>query len=298
MTWQAYGPAFGLALVLAAPAVPCRAEAMHYVYDSPESPLDRRYVYQWQVLEQVLLRTEADFGPYTLTPSVPMTESRQVFELEHGTGRLTIMYRDWSPDYADRITAVHIPVDRGLVGYRVFLVRAAELPQVAAVRTLDDLRRFRVGLGADWIDVKIFHAANIPVVTGTSYDGLFTMLLHERFDLFSRGASEVLGEFDERRIAMPDLALDPTLCLYYPATMYFWFGNSDAGRRLGKRVEAGLRAMVDDGSFQRFFASFYGPTLARLQLGTRRVIRVPNPVLDPQAPLADHRLWYDPAARP
>jgi hypothetical protein len=83
---------------------------------------------------------------------------------------------------------VRLPIDKGLLGYRMFLVREADLPRFATVRTLDDLRKLRVGQGKDWIDVPILRKAGFPVVEGTSYPGLFAMLAAGRFD-FSRAAS-------------------------------------------------------------------------------------------------------------
>ncbi len=68
------------------------AAPMRYIYHPPESNLDRRYVYQWKMLEVALARTEREFGPYTLEPSTFMTERRQAYELEKATGKLSVMY--------------------------------------------------------------------------------------------------------------------------------------------------------------------------------------------------------------
>jgi hypothetical protein len=67
-------------------------------------------------------------------------------------------------------------VDRGLLGYRLLLIRADDQARFAKVRTLDDLRHLRAGLGKGWADVNIFEASGVEVVEGSNYEGLFGML--------------------------------------------------------------------------------------------------------------------------
>ncbi len=272
----------------------CGGEPMRYVYHPPESAMDQRYLYQWRILETALERTRDTAGPYVMEPSVFMTEKRQAFELRNATGKLTVMYVDTRPDFERDLIAVHLPVDKGLVGFRVCLIRREDRPRFAAVASLDDLRKFKFGVGVDWIDVGILKASGLEVVTGSSYDGLFEMLVHGRFDAFSRGANEVTGEYDERRRAMPDLCIEETLCLHYPTVMYFWFSKSKEGARLAARAEAGMRLMLDDGTYDRIFAEFYGAMIGQLRLRERKLIEIPNPNLGPETPLQDKRLWFDP----
>lgn len=280
-------------LALSSPA--CRAaEAMRYVFTAPESPSDHRYDFHREVLRTALERTRAAWGPFTLADAPPMTEQRQTFELMGGTGRLTVMYLSTTPEYESRLVPVRIPVDKGLAGWFVLLARRADLPRLARVRTLEDLRAFRVGLGKGWLDIPVMEAAGLRVVTGSSYEGLFEMLLAGRFDVFPRSAVEVLPELDQRAASMPGLALEPDLLLHYPWPMYFWFSRNEAGLRLARRTEAGMRAMLGDGTYDRIFLKHHRQAIARLALGRRRLIRLSNPLLPPGTPLADRTLWFDP----
>jgi hypothetical protein len=269
-------------------------EPMRYVYHPPESPMDKRYSYQWKMLETALARTTTTHGAYTMEPALQMTEKRQEFELRNATGKLTVMYLDTTPEFERDLIAVHLPVDKGLVGYRVCLIRNEDRPMFAAIESLDDLRKLKFGVGADWIDVGILRANRFEVVTGSSYDGLFEMLLHKRFDVFSRGANEVASEYEQRKASMPNLGLEDTICLYYPTVMYFWFSKTKEGARLAARVEAGMRLMIDDGTYDRIFTEFYGATIEQLGLKHRKLFRIANPFLGPETPLHDARLWFDP----
>jgi hypothetical protein len=267
---------------------------MRYIYHPPESAMDNRYAYQWKILATALARTTSTCGAYTMEPSPQMSEKRQEFELRNATGNLTVMYRDTTPEFERDLIAVHLPVDKGLVGYRVFLIRNEDRPRFAAIVSLDDLRKFKLGAGADWVDVGILRANHFEVVTGSSYDGLFEMLRHKRFDAFSRGANEVSREFEQRQGSMSDLAVEETICLYYPTVMYFWFPKTTEGARLAARVDSGMRLMMAEGTYDRIFTEFYGATIKQLRLKSRKLFRIANPFLGPETPLTDARLWFDP----
>lgn len=257
--------------------------------------VDSRYDYDWAVLRMALEKSRARFGHYTIhQASVAMSPARISQELLMAGGRINVLVRATAPELERRYIPVRLPVDRGLLGYRVFLVRADELPRFAALRTLDDLRPLRAGLGKDWVDVDILGAAGLTSVVGTSYEGLFAMLDAGRFDYYSRSADEALREFDERRAAHPQLAVEPTLLLYYPLPRYFFLRRDDEGRKLAARIEAGLETMIRDGSLKALFDRYKGSIIARAGLRQRRVLRIANPTLSPQTPLGRSELWFDP----
>src|SRR6478735_2512179 len=170
---------------------------MTYVYHPPESALDVRYLYHWEILRTALEKTTPKWGAYRMVPSERMTEQRQTFELKNRTGKLTVMYLSTTPDFERSLVGIHIPVDKNLGGYCVFLIRKGEQPRFDAVKSLDDLRKFSYGLGLGWIDVDILQSNRFKVVTGSDYEGLFDMLAHKRFDVFLRAAVEVLDEYKQ-----------------------------------------------------------------------------------------------------
>ena len=279
---------------VASPGAP-RDGVMTYIHHPPESARDVRYLYQWEVLRTALEKTQGEWGPYRLVAGDVMTERRQAYELRNATGNLTVMYLGTTPEFERELVPVRIPVDRSLGGYCVFLVRAGEQARFDAVRTLDDLRQFTYGLGLGWIDVEILRASGFKVVTGSSYDGLFEMLVNRRFDVFLRGAVEILDEYEQRRGELRDLRIEDSLLLYYPLPMYFWFAKTPEGQRLSQRAEAGLRLMLADGSYDEIFDRYQRAKIERLHLKARKAYRIDNPFLGPETPLADRRLWFDPA---
>jgi ABC-type amino acid transport substrate-binding protein len=280
-------------------AVPVTAPGvMTYIYNAPESPLDRRYDYHWEILRLALERTQGKWGPYALVPSVGMSEQRQTTELRAASGRISVMYLGTTPVLEQSLVPVRIPVDKNLGSYSVYLVRPDKLPRFAAVQTLDDLRHLTVGLGLGWLDVDILRANRFEVVTGSNYDGLFRMAANGRFDGFLRAAVEVLGELEARGSEGLDLVIEDSLLLYYPLPMYFWFSDTSAGRRLAARAREGMFGMIEDGTYDRIFTEYQGYKIAQLKLKQRRLFKIPNPYLVPETPFDDGRLWFDPMQAP
>jgi len=287
-------PAGVLLILLCSGGLFAATKPMRYVYHPPESSLDVRYLYHWEILRTALEKTSAKWGPFEMIPSERMTERRQAFEMRNATGKLTVMYLSTTPEFEKNLIPVRIPVDRNLGGYSVFLIRKDQRADFAAARSLDDLRRFTYGLGLGWVDVDILRANHFRVVTGSSYDGLFEMLANRRFDIFLRAAVEVLDEYDLRKKALPDLIIEDSLVLYYPLPMYFWFPRTTEGHRLAARAEEGMRMMIADGTYDAIFDKYQRRKIERLHLNERRIFRIDNPFVGPETPFSDKRLWFDP----
>lgn len=140
-----------------------------------------------------------------------MQQSRSLAELLTSQSSFDLM---WSVTNQEReqsgLRVIRVPIDRGLMGWRLLMVRAADLPKWQDVKSLADLRRFVAGQGHDWPDTAILKANNLPVVTSTDYAALFRMLKVGRFDYFPRcdvplGCSSVsdLGSWGCRDLLQP-----------------------------------------------------------------------------------------------
>lgn len=279
-----------MAMLSLAPSQP----VMRYVYDGPESARDVRYQYHWEILRTALEKTRPKWGDYLMVASEPMTEQRQRLELMNATGDLNVMYLSTTPEFERKLIGIHIPVDKNLGGYCVFLIRDGEQARFANVRTLDDLRKFSYGLGLGWIDVGILRASHFDVVTGSNYDGLFGMLEQKRFDIFLRAATEVLDEYEKQKGKENRLAIEQSIVFYYPLPMYFWFPKTEEGRRLAARAEEGMRMMIADGTYDQIFDRYQRHKIEALRLKERKLFAIPNPNVGPETPFADKKLWFDP----
>ncbi|MYM21774.1 hypothetical protein GTP46_03800 [Duganella sp. FT135W] len=257
--------------------------------------VDSRYEYDWAVLRMALEKTEPRYGAFEIHQSShAMSSQRVAQELLMSGGRINIFARASSAQLEQQFIPVRLPVDKGLLGYRMFLVRDADLPRFAAVRTIDDLRKLRAGLGKDWIDVPVLRNAGIPVVEGTNYPGLFAMLAAGRFDFFSRAIDEAQREFKERRTTYPHMVIEPTLLLRYPLPKYFFTRRDAEGKLLAQRINDGMEMMIKDGSLNVLFEKYKGESIRAGGLQHRRVLQVQNPHLAPETPLSRSELWFNP----
>ena len=270
------------------------AEPMAYIFHHDEADIDARNQYAWRVLRAALDRTVPDFGPYRMGPSAFMNEARRIHTLERDSGEITLSLFPARADLEDRLIAVRIPVDLGLLGYRVLLIREGDQPRFDKIANLSALSAISFGLVQDWDDVLIMQNAGVPVVKSGTFDGLFKMLAAGRFDAFSRGVSEVIPEIEKRHKELPNLVIERHLLLHYPLPHYFFFAKSESGRKRAERVRIGLEAMVADGSLRAMFDAEFAGAIARLDLPHRRVIEISNPFLAIDEPLSDPRLWYHP----
>lgn len=266
------------------------------VYPRHIDAMDNRYDYDWLILRTALEKSVAAFGPYEIKQSdQTMSPQRVQQELALPGGRINVLACATASQLEERFLPIRIPIDKGLLGFRVFLVRAADLPRFGAVRSVQDLRGMRAGQGKDWVDNHILRAAGIPVVEG-SWDSLYSMLMAGRFDFYSRGVDEAPRELGENGARYPQMALEPTLLLHYPLPRYLFVRRDTEGEQLAKRIKAGLETMLQDGTLNTLFRQHKGPIIERCSLDKRRLLTVPNPYLSPDTPLQRPELWYRPLA--
>jgi hypothetical protein len=271
------------------------AETLEVVRERPEAAGDTRYDHYWKLLAQALGRTEPDFGPFTIRESTqPMTEHRALEELESGSHNITVLVHGNVAEYEQRLLPIRFPLDKGLLGYRVFLIRGDMQSRLDLVGGLDDLRHYSIGQGRDWGDVTILRQAGLNVVEGTSYEGLFDMLAAGRFELFSRSVVEVGEELAREKLAHPALALERHLLLFYPLTRYFYVARSPAGDAVAQRISEGLERMLKDGGFEHMFQTFKSQFEQQIGFRDRLLIPLANPLQTPETPINRSELWYDP----
>lgn len=225
------------------------------------------------------------------TVDLDMAQGRTLLELAAGRSPIDLM---WTVTDRQRessgLLPVRIPIDRGLMGWRLLLVRRRELAQWRQVHGLAELRQHLAGQGHDWPDTLILRANGLPVGTSSGYEALFRMLAAGRIDYFPRSILEIDAEMAGDR--HPELSILPGLMLHYPAAAYLFV--SPTRPELAAELKTGLEAAVADGSFQRLHREFYGPVLRAHPVAPRQVLKLSNPLLPAETPLARRELWLQP----
>ncbi|MTW02614.1 transporter substrate-binding domain-containing protein [Duganella ginsengisoli] len=264
-------------------ALPC-AMAEVLFYPRPESLDDARGDYPFQLLQLALIK--AGSGQQVVMSPHYMQQNRSIIEVAKDTGKVHITATMTSVEREQQLLPVRIPISKGLIGWRLLLVRHGEHNLYRDVRAVADLAPYRVAQGHDWPDLAILRANGADPAPVSSYNSLFGMLKAGRIDYLPRSVQEIWAEAAHH----PDLAIEPYLVLRYPAADYFFVNRNNT--RLAEQIRLGLEAAIADGSMDQLFYRHYGALLREAALDKRRVIELANPLLPPETPLARKELWF------
>lgn len=228
---------------------------------------------------------------YEIQETAPNTsEERMVSMLMDN--QLDVVWYATTNDLEERLQPIRICIYRGLLGYRVLMIKKGSQHKFDGIKTLEDLKRVSLGQGHFWADTNVLTANNLNVVKVLKYEGLFYMLDGDRFDAFPRGAHEPWSEMQR----YPKLALDVEQNLLISYTNPFYFFVNKSNTKLAADIERGLRMAIEDGSFTEYFLN--DPTvkdvMAKANLKSRTLIKLDNPGLPKKTPVDDASLWFDP----
>lgn len=230
---------------------------------------------------------------YSLTqmPNTNNNTERNITKIESNDGSLDVMWSGASEDLDTRLQTVRIPIFKGMLGHRIFIIRNGEQHRFNSIKSLSDLNQFDAGQGTFWGDTRVLKSAGIPTITTRKYNNLFKMLEGSRFDYFPRAIHEPWSEVSTR----PELNLvvEKNVMLVYPYAMYFYVNNQNKG--LHDKIYQGFEIAIQDGSFDKLF--FSAPSiksvLEKANLKNRTVIRIDNPMMHPDTPFDRKEFWLD-----
>lgn len=273
---------------------PALAQTMRFVYPPPETAADERHLYYWHLLKAALESNREKYGDYTLAPhTTPMTFQRAAADVETGGERVNIVARATNLDLEARLRPIRLPLDKGLLGYRLFLITAGTQPKLDKVRTLDELKQFSIGQSTPWTDVKILQANGFRLALAENYEGLFGMLAAGRFDLFSRGVIEIDAEWRAHVGKYPEMRIEKNFVLAYPMPRYYFVPRTPEGERMAERISDGLQRLLRSGEFEQRYLAYKKLVLDGVPLAGRKVFRLTNIELGAGAPPLDDARWWD-----
>lgn len=240
-----------------------------------------------QLIAEIFKRSDQYHAtyPYGTIESLPL--STRINDVRSGT--LDIFFALSKPAYEEEFQAIYFPIYRGLLGWRLAIVRGNDRDMFARATTLNDVQQYKAGQGALWADTVILESNQLPVVKEHKYLNLFRMLEAERFDYFPRGIAEPWLEID--RESELNLTVDPHIVLRYTAPFYFFVRKGDTA--LANHIKEILEDMLADGSFM---ALYYQNEEIRMafdlaNLDRRHIIELTNPHLSAETPTHRPELW-------
>lgn len=194
----------------------------------------------------------------------------------------------------EKLRAIRIPLDRGLVGFRRFITRQSMSSVLDGIDSLGALKSLIACQGKDWPDTAILRAAGLRVIEIANFERMFQQLDLSKCDYFPRGYFEGFSELDVRKQKYPDLILYDSLVLHYPFALYFFVNKKNEDLALW--IEHGLEKMIDSGEFLRYMQAHSLTRHVFPLSSTRgmRVIEIHNPRLPFDTHVKDSRYWFQP----
>lgn len=280
------------ALFMAVPALCAEAvkPTIVRVSDWQSQGDETRVDYFHDLFRRLIDETTPRYGPVRIERvREKFSQGRLLAELK--AGRIDVTWTGTNIEREKEGNPIRIPIDMGLIGQRVPIIRARDVGTFAAIRTVEDLKRFTACQGAQWPDFDVLAASGLPQVTNVHFDQLYSMLRAGRCDYFARGLAEVAEEYET--YGGSDLMVFDRLIIAYPMPVYFYVAPGMDS--LARRLEEGLRTMLANGELKRMLSTHPSTRgafpLERFNEAT--IIRLPNPNLPPDTPLSDPTLWLN-----
>lgn len=238
-----------------------------------------RQQYEREVLETVLNATVASYGQWQLQEdltdyplaadeaSVFRSKGFDIFGTVAGNAKLA----------DEKKTLIPLPLMKGLLGYRILIIRAEDKAKFAAIKSAQQLQKLRMGIPKTWADAELFRHNGYQVEEKGNFDDLFERLENNEFDYVTFGANEVSGVFSERAAASGKLVVESSLVVFYPFPLVFYV-NPD-NKILAERVTSGLQVISSNGVLDTIFKRYFAADLTAVNVPARTMISLKNPIL-------------------
>lgn len=223
------------------------------------------------------------------------TQARVNEEVRSG-GLLDLCWASSDAQIESQLRPIRIPLFKGLLGYRIFIINKNDQAKFDRVKTLDDLKKLTIGQGRTWADGRILEANGFNVIKTNKYPSLFYMVEGGRFDGFPRGVHEPFSELEARPTM--NLAVEKNLMVYYQMPFYLFVSPNN--QTLAKNLETGFERAIANGEFDKVF---YGDkaiqdVMQKANMKNRTLFKLDNPLLSKETPVNRPELWFDPQSIP
>ncbi len=209
-------------------------------------------------------------------------ERRNVYQISSGATHLDMMPA--TPQRLElvrqgKLRMIPVPLDRGILSYRLNILLEKRKDILANVRTPEDLHAFVMGQNEGWMDVEIYHAAGIPTKEVRNWsDGQFAEQMEAGFiDLFPLGLEETLSFFlPHFQTSYPQLTADKYILVRYPWFRFVWVSPNHDTDELYDALVRGFDVIAKDGTFLKIWHSCRAEPAAEL-FRARHIINISNP---------------------
>lgn len=243
---------------------------------SPEISTDSREDYNLALISLALDITKTEYGDYKIVSIPPMNTARSMYSLKTNAYPNLLVELSYQSDLEKDLIPIHFPVDLGVVGYRVCFVSPHAYEKVAAIKSIEELKRFTIGQGLSWADTDILRHNGFNVFEIGNYSTIFRMVANNRIDLFCRGANEIQHEY-ETQSGEINLLYDRTMVIFYPLPRFYYLNKHSLLAK--ERIEKGLKAAYINGSVHSLWETYFGQSVNFVNLNKRALYKLENPFI-------------------
>lgn len=237
----------------------------------------KRKTFEQQVIQLALEKTQKKVGAFEMVPVNVISRTHAIAALSQNLYENFVMVLSYEDALVESGNLIYIPfpVELGALSYRICYANKSFTTKVQQIENLDQLKHYKMGVGAGWLDAKILQHHGVPIVEGSNITGLFRMVQAGRADLFCPSPTEYFHELKTAKIA--DLQLENKLALYYPLPKFLFSHKSN--QALMDRIKEGIEIAYKDGSYQHLWRAAHEEDLKRAKLDERHFINMENPFI-------------------
>ncbi len=227
-----------------------------------------------EVLELAFEKTQDLYPPTHVVRTIAMEQDQALEALQNANEGIDVLSTASDLQRDSDFITVQFPILKGLLGYRVCLIRKGEQSLFSNIHTAYDFTRkkLRICQGTHWPDTEILQRNGFSVTTSSKYLSLFTLLKNKKCDCFLRGAQEIIPEFATHQDTVD---IEKNIVIRYAQPGVFYVNKENP--ELATRIELGLLRAFDDGSYEALFKQLMGESLQQLKMKQRTVIHINNP---------------------
>lgn len=267
---------------------PALAESRQIRILGPQSEEDVSQDYFYDLLAAALNKSNTQAYELDKIDGDSLTQGRSLKLL--ASDQIDVFWMGTSKERELNYQAIKIPLLKGLLGYRVSIIKRSDLPEFRQM-SLDQLQKKLACQGEHWPDTKILKFNRFSVVPVARYEFMFDMVSKGRCDYFPRAIFEGYGELQAAQKRLTNLAMFDDIIFHYPFPIYFFVKQQD--KELKRAIKLGLETMIDSGEFVQFMQK-HKVTQHLFPLSQwkgKTFLQLKNPYLDSQVDTDNSRYW-------
>lgn len=238
--------------------------------------------YTAKLIRSALDHTEtgSKITPFVTTPIVSLEKMQSLVSSREDLLRIGFSANVEEINNNPKLSQIHIPVMRGVAGYRVCFSHPDLAEVLEEVNSIESLKVFKFGVGKSWVDKDILTFNGLKTsevgyyfLVNKQINSLYEMTALKRIDIFCRGINEVFREH-KRHAAINQLSLNKTFSLRYEMPFFFYVHKNN--RALKERLELGLNIIFENGEFERLWKEEFQESIKFVDMNKRKIIPLKN----------------------